>query len=140
MPVGSRVERIVCQQVANMGLSQRIVAAKVPAGIVVGNSCNVVQPKGTTLDQDELVAILNSKLMNWYFMKFSTNNHVNVYELDELPMPNAVPEKLGELSRQISELSQKAIVDFEEIARLRELIDTIVFESYGLDDQDISTL
>ena len=60
-----------------------------------------------------------------------------------LPAPNmplTVPEKLGELSRQISELSQKAIVDFEEIARLRELIDTIVFESYGLDDQDISTL
>ena len=31
-------------------------------------------------------AVLNSALLNWRFKVTSTNNHINNYELDELPM------------------------------------------------------
>ena len=33
------------------------------------------------------MGILNSKLLNWLFRINSTNNHVNIYELENLPIP-----------------------------------------------------
>ncbi len=33
------------------------------------------------------MGILNSKLLNWLFRITSTNNHVNIYELENLPIP-----------------------------------------------------
>lgn len=34
-----------------------------------------------------VLACLNSKLLDWLFRKTSTNNHCNMYELLDLPMP-----------------------------------------------------
>ncbi|WP_407927774.1 Eco57I restriction-modification methylase domain-containing protein [Helicobacter typhlonius] len=34
-----------------------------------------------------LIGLLNSKLLNWLFRKTSTNNNVNLYELENLPIP-----------------------------------------------------
>lgn len=36
-----------------------------------------------------ILALLNSKLLDWLFRKTSTNNHCNMYELVDLPVPNA---------------------------------------------------
>lgn len=35
----------------------------------------------------KLLGVLNSKLLDWYFRKTSTNNHVNGYEIEQLPIP-----------------------------------------------------
>lgn len=51
-------------------------------------------------------AILNSSLLNWRFKITSTNNHINNYELDELPIINldTVPSDIigmDDISRNI---------------------------------------
>lgn len=51
---------------------------------IIANSCNYI-----TVDEmfmPKLAALLNSALLNWRFKLTSTNNHVNNYELDELPL------------------------------------------------------
>lgn len=81
--------RIVCQQISNMNKSKRLVFMEVPEGFVLGNSCNFIlvnqNPFGITLDY--LLGLLNSSIYNWYFKLFSSNNHINNYEMKELPLP-----------------------------------------------------
>ncbi|GAA7420448.1 hypothetical protein ID0987_04480 [Helicobacter pylori] len=49
-----------------------------------------------------LVGLLNSRLLDWLFRKTSTNNHVNLYELETLPIPQITP-KNQELAQKITD-------------------------------------
>ena len=88
-----------------------------------------------------ILALLNSKLLDWLFRKTSTNNHCNMYELIDLPVPNA------------SELQQQAIIalvdkiltakkqDFSaDTTALEEKIDELVYDLYGLTDEEIKLI
>lgn len=142
------VDRIACQQVANMGLKQRINAGLVPVGVVVANSCNCVEATDESINIHFLLGLLNSKLMNWYFKKFSTNNHVNVYELEALPVRVPSPDQL----QTISSLVRRAAHQVEE-SRLSvgaesppgsktvfDAIDLEFYGLYGLGDAEIATI
>jgi hypothetical protein len=79
-----------------------------------------------------VLAILNSRLMDWCFRKTSTNNHVGGYELEILPFPTIIPVE--------AEMVLTALVDYLHSAnRLGEkeasdlfetLIDACVLELY----------
>ena len=51
---------------------------------IIGNSCNYISSDEETLAKMSL--LLNSSLLNWRFKITSSNNHINNYELDELPI------------------------------------------------------
>jgi Alw26I/Eco31I/Esp3I family type II restriction m6 adenine DNA methyltransferase len=142
---GAAKARIACQNVANMGLKQRINAGFVPEGVIVADSCNCVEPLDSRVDEYFLLGLLNSKLMNWYFKKFSTNNHVNVYELETLPVRVPSTEQLQRLSnlvRQItgdlgpSSLSVGAETSLNNQQVLDE-IDAEVYRLYNLAESEI---
>ena len=146
--VVAKAQRIVCQNVANMGLKQRINAALVPVGSIVGDSCNCIEVRSAEVTLFFLLGILNSKLMNWYFKKFSTNNHVNVYELEELPIriPNeSQRRRIDEAAREISarydelegNISESALA---ELQAMKDSIDTMVFDLYGLTEAQIDVI
>ena len=52
----------------------------------MGNSCNYIVSTRNEDDLQKLYFILNSSLLNWRFKITSSNNHINNYELDELPI------------------------------------------------------
>ena len=67
------------------------------------------------------LALCNSKLLNWYFAKLSTNSNVNGYEVDNLPIKIADDEIMAE----IKELVQGLLIDSgktESIDKLNELV------------------
>lgn len=77
--------RLVCQQISNMDTAKRLKFVFSKPNDVLSNSCNYI----TLLDDsniNKLHLILNSYLLNWRFKITSTNNHINNYELDELPL------------------------------------------------------
>lgn len=76
--------RLVCQQVSNGGLRRRLRFVFCDEADVLGNSCNYLSADGDTLAR--LHVVLNSSLLNWRFKITSSNNHINNYELDELPI------------------------------------------------------
>lgn len=139
LPEGSGHRRIVCQNVANMGLKQRIIAGSIPSGVIVGHSANCIDIIDESLDFDTLLAILNSNLMNWIFKKTSTNNHVNVYELETLPIKifsKTDTKTIRSIVKRISEIrakSQQNTSLVEEALSLRLKLDGIVYENYGID-------
>ena len=52
---------------------------------VLANSCNYITSYDSSQIQN-LKILLNSYILNWRFKITSTNNHINNYELDALPL------------------------------------------------------
>ncbi len=127
--------RLVGQQIANMGLKRRLRFALCEKG-VLANSCNFIGLRGQA-DRNYLyflLGLLNSLLLNWRFKLTSTNNHVNNYELDDLPIVN-IETANKVLAKKIAVLAEEQCRGFSE--ERQNLIDTFVFSVYKLDDRDI---
>ena len=77
-------KRLVCQQISNQTQNVRLKFVECEKNDILGNSCNYITVYEKLLPQ--MKAVLNSALLNWRFKVTSTNNHINNYELDELPM------------------------------------------------------
>lgn len=84
-------DRLVCQQVSNLHGNKRLKFSKVPANIVLGNSCNYICKRENLFENqnvslDYLLGVLNSLLLDWRFKITNSNNHISNYELAELPI------------------------------------------------------
>ncbi len=77
-------KRLICQQVSNGGLKRRLKFIYCSDSDILGNSCNYISSDEETLAK--LYLILNSSILNWRFKITSSNNHINNYELGELPI------------------------------------------------------
>lgn len=77
-------QRLICQQISNGGLRRRLKFIFCASTDILGNSCNYISADEDTLAR--LFLILNSSILNWRFKITSSNNHINNYELDELPI------------------------------------------------------
>ncbi|WP_120933648.1 DUF7149 domain-containing protein [Helicobacter pylori] len=91
-----------------------------------------------------LVGLLNSRLLDWLFRKTSTNNHVNLYELETLPIPQ-ITKSNKPIAHKITDCA-KAILEAKEkdpkanTQRLEKEIDALVYQLYNLTDEEIKTI
>ena len=138
-------ERIVCQQISNMGLKKRIICDIIPKNIIVGNSANYIQIKNENWNLKAVFGILMSSLINWRFKKTSTNNHVNVYELECLPFINLSLEQQKPFINLVNQiLSITKDNDYldnpdkqSKVKRLEKEIDELVYKLYELTPEEI---
>ncbi|MCQ2711258.1 Eco57I restriction-modification methylase domain-containing protein [Helicobacter pylori] len=91
-----------------------------------------------------LVGLLNSRLLDWLFRKTSTNNHVNLYELETLPIPK--------ITKSNQPTADKIIVLVDKILQAKEKdpkantqklekeIDALVYRLYHLTDEEIKII
>ena len=111
--------------------------------IIFLHSCNITYCKNEK-DAKILVALLNSKLLNWLFRITSTNNHVNIYELESLPIPKidstnkALSDEIISLVEQI--LESKAKDPTTDTKELESHIDSLVYKLYHLTDDEIKII
>ncbi|GAA7975725.1 class I SAM-dependent DNA methyltransferase [Helicobacter pylori] len=91
-----------------------------------------------------LVGLLNSRLLDWLFRKTSTNNHVNLYELETLPIPQITKSnqptahKITDCVKVILEAKEK-----DPKANTQELekeIDALVYQLYNLTNEEIKII
>ncbi len=91
-----------------------------------------------------LVGLLNSRLLDWLFRKTSTNNHVNLYELETLPIPQITKsnkptaDKIIALVDKI--LQSKAKDPKANTQELEQKIDALVYQLYHLTDEEIKII
>ncbi len=128
--------RISCQQISNMNQKRRMKWSLIPAGHVLGNSCNFIglEPEALwSLTPDSIyyfLGILNSSMMNERFKLLSPNNHVSNGEINTLPVGDLnSPEVV-----KIIELSKKLTDNFEELMFLQ--LEAIVLEHFKIDAAD----
>ena len=81
------VPRLAIQGVTGTDDARRLKAAIVNAGIFLGNSANYIRLQPNA-DYSQLFfsTLLNSTLIEWRFRLTSSNNNVNNYEVDALPL------------------------------------------------------
>lgn len=77
-------KRLVCQQISNQLQNIRLKFVECQKNDVLGNSCNYITVSEELIPR--MKVLLNSALLNWRFKVSSTNNHINNYEIDELPI------------------------------------------------------
>ncbi|PDW40347.1 type II restriction endonuclease [Helicobacter pylori] len=91
-----------------------------------------------------LVGLLNSRLLDWLFRKTSTNNHVNLYELETLPIPQITKsnkptaDKITDCAERI--LKSKAKDPKANTQKLEKEIDALVYQLYHLTDEEIKII
>ena len=115
--------RLICQQISNSGLKKRLKFVLSDKYDLLGNSCNYISSDDKTLSK--LFLILNSSLLNWRFKITSSNNHINNYELDDLPLVDLdlVDDKFAystqkDLDNYIGKLYGLTIKEIELISNL----------------------
>ena len=79
------------------------------------------------------IGLLNSKLLDWVFRTTSTNNHVNQYEIANLPIPSteALASADGE---KLVALVKRA----EAGEDVQAEIDAVVYRLYGLTEEEVA--
>ncbi|GAA9082697.1 class I SAM-dependent DNA methyltransferase [Helicobacter pylori] len=91
-----------------------------------------------------LVGLLNSRLLDWLFRKTSTNNHVNLYELETLPIPQitksnqSTADKITDGAKAILEAKEKD--PKANTQQLEKEIDALVYQLYNLTDEEIKII
>ncbi|GAA8566241.1 class I SAM-dependent DNA methyltransferase [Helicobacter pylori] len=91
-----------------------------------------------------LVGLLNSRLLDWLFRKTSTNNHVNLYELETLPIPQ-ITKSNKPTAHKITDCAE-AILEAKgkdpkaNTQQLEKEIDALVYQLYNLTDEEIKII
>jgi Alw26I/Eco31I/Esp3I family type II restriction m6 adenine DNA methyltransferase len=129
-------DRLVCQQVSNIHGNKRLKFTKIPANIVLGNSCNYICKKESLFEDkkislDYLLGVLNSLLLDWRFKITNSNNHISNYEIADLPI--VVPSE--NQKTKIENLVSKIRIDKndEDVAELN----IEIFKLYRLTGDEI---
>ena len=120
---------LVSQEVTFMGEPRRLVFAlheNLPA-VVYGHSVNKTYHGNPEVCR-YLLAVLNSKFMDWFFRATSSNNHVQGYELSSLPILHPSKKQFEAFLGLIDEILIKGGNNQKAEAE----IDQMVYDLYGL--------
>lgn len=83
----SHEPRIGFQRSAPQNNFRRLIAAPISAGEFCFDTVSYIPLLESELSPDLLLALLNSKLLEWYFLLGSSNSKANEYQFNNLPCP-----------------------------------------------------
>ena len=139
----SKKERICFQRLTGINEKWRLKGTIITPNIYIANSVNHLNNK-SNYSLYFILAVFNSKLLNFIFKATSTSSNVNGYEVNALPFPKINAEKetlvseIENISKQILELkSENHDVD---IAALENEIDKLVYKLYDLTEEEIGVV
>ena len=142
-----KFRRIVMQGITGVNESVRLKMTIINSGIFCGNSANYILIEDSSMQQEYVLALLNSRLMNWYFKLFSTNSNVNGYQVNNLPIakPGTYGTKMVAKVNEILSTTKDDDYSANPIkqAKVKELerqIDRMVYELYGLTPEEIAVV
>ena len=138
-----RHERIAMQGLSGINEKIRLKATLVPANYILANSANFFKYQ-EKYSLYFLLAVFNSKLLNFIFKATSTSSNVNGYEVNALPFPRINAEKetlvseIENISKRILEL--KSENHDADIVVLENEIDKLVYKLYDLTEEEIGVV
>ena len=88
-------KRIGWQGISPQNNFRRVIATVIPQNLFCSNSIDYIPECDSVLPLDYLVALLNSKILDWYFRLDSTNANINQYQVLNLPIPEIEISEVG---------------------------------------------
>ena len=126
------VDRIVMQGITGVNEKYRLKMTLATAGTYCANSVNYLLINENSLF---FLALCNSKVLNWFFARLSTNSNVNGYEVDNLPIKIGNTEIIDNIERVCGELLSNPRSN-----ELANELDELVYQLYGIDDEEKSII
>ena len=129
-------ERIVMQAITGVNEKTRL-KCMIIENAYCANSLNYLSLKKPK-NLKYLLGILNSKLLNFIFIKFNTNSNVNGYEVDNLPIVEADKDNQRKIISLVDKIiTGKAKNPPSNTSALEKQIDEIVYSLYQLTPEEI---
>lgn len=151
-------EKILIQRIRNLSLKQRIIATIDNDNLICTNTLRIGNLKETNLSLRYLLGLLNSKVVNWIFLKKFLNKDIYAYQLDQIPVKtinfsiiqesqthdlivNSV-EQLLQLNKdlQTTTLETKKDQIKQKIEYHEDKINTLVYQLYNLTEEEIKII
>jgi len=135
-----KLQRIVMQGIT--GVNEKIrLKMTLAKNAFCANSVNyLIVNEKTGIEMKCLLGLFNSSLMNYVFRKFSTNSNVNGYEVDNLPIPNEIPESIQVNIKHFVDkiFASKKTNPEKDTSSIEKKIDQMVYKLYGLTEKEIA--
>ncbi|HET8837936.1 MAG TPA: TaqI-like C-terminal specificity domain-containing protein, partial [Flavobacteriaceae bacterium] len=80
--------KILIQRIRNLSLKRRIIATYDEEGFLCTNTLRIENLINQDFDLKFILSILNSKLINYLFLKFFMNKDIYAYQLQTIPIKN----------------------------------------------------
>ena len=126
-------EKILVQNTRNEALKVRICAVLDDQAVYGSQGVNFIIPIGATLSLRYLLAILNSKLVNYLFATKFLNLAIKAEYLKQLRIPLSSEKEKAMLEAIVSEIIEMKKNDIEaDTSSLENQIDFLVYHLYGL--------
>lgn len=103
--------RIGFQRKSPQNNFRRLIATLIPRGQFVQESISYIPENHCALQLEVILAMLNSKLLDWHFRLGSTNAMVGEYEIDNLPCPVFDDQAPASEHTQIRDASTGAVAE-----------------------------
>ena len=114
--------------------------AKSSKGFLWGHSVNKTKLKNQSHSK-AFLALLNSKFMDWFFRLTSSNNNVQGYELQQLPIPNMSGDDRKRLTELVDRiLTAKDADPRADTSGWESEIDSLVHALYGLSAEETAAI
>lgn len=151
-------EKILIQRIRNLSLKNRIVATLDSEGYLAMNTLRFAIAKEEYCNLKTILGILNSKLVNYLFLKTFFNKDIYAYQLERIPIPFDAEKKsfakneltqLASLVTQMLESKKQlaaAVTDSDKnflqnkCNSIDNQIDKLVYALYGLTEDEIKII
>ncbi|MDQ0290024.1 Eco57I restriction-modification methylase domain-containing protein [Oligosphaera ethanolica] len=131
-------ERIAMQRITGVDSRIRLIATIVPPRVYLANSTNYILPDNI-LSMQYILAVMNSKLLNFYLKQTSTNTNVTAKVITQFPIP--IPSKTTEnhiISIVKTVLTKKKVAPNFDTHELEVEVDQLIYQLYNLTSDEIS--
>lgn len=125
--------KILIQRIRNLSLKQRIVATIDTENYICTNTLRIGILINNEYNLHYVLGIINSKLINWMFLKYFMNKDIYSYQLRQIPVKNITLDqqmKLAEKVIMILHYYEQGKVNM--INATEKEIDDFVYQIYGL--------
>jgi Alw26I/Eco31I/Esp3I family type II restriction m6 adenine DNA methyltransferase len=124
-------DRIAMQGISSVPMKYRLVSCLAKKNYFLANSTNFIVKTNNDFTNNEIIAYLNSNLLNWFFKIFSTNVNVSTYEINILPLLKFSKNNSTKIEKMFKEFNKKDYSDFK-----REL-NNIIFDTFELNKNEV---
>jgi Alw26I/Eco31I/Esp3I family type II restriction m6 adenine DNA methyltransferase len=134
-------DRIVMQRITGVDSKIRIISTLVQKGVLCANSTNYISKfSNPELPLEYILAILNSKLINFYFKQTSTNTNVTGKEVGKLPIVITCQKYTDILISKVKAILAATKAESDNLSLLEKEVDLIVYHLYNITYDELLTI
>jgi Alw26I/Eco31I/Esp3I family type II restriction m6 adenine DNA methyltransferase len=130
--------RVVWRDIARPSLRRRMFVTVVPPNCGIGNSLNYVVPEQTERQKRYLAAVLQSWVFEYRARQISTNSHMNMYVIRQIPIPRIDESStlFNDITSKVDQILNTDPADSHRDKVLNEL-DALIAHAYDLSSAEL---